>query len=357
MRILTKYILIELINNFIFGIILFIIIFVSDKLFELIDLIIVKGVPFYQVLLLLIYILPSFIAIVIPMAWLLSNLMTFGNIAQNNEVIPIKNAGKSILTLGKVSLIISLLLSFLLVLFNETILPEGNWAFKKLYCEIISKRASVVLQPHTFINEFEGYILYVEEKNDRTGKLENILVYSLEEHLHIITAKEGYILSEPYTYRTLLRLNNGCLYTTNEDFSNLTQINFNSYDVELDIGHVLKSKIIKEIREKRISEIVNELKKENKSYLLIELHKRISIPFACLSFALIGFPLAIFIKRGGRGIGFTVSLILIFVYYLLFIFGETIAEKNYIPIFICMWLPNIVLTIIGICILYTLLKR
>jgi lipopolysaccharide export LptBFGC system permease protein LptF len=80
----------------------------------------------------------------------------------------------------------------------------------------------------------------------------------------------------------------------------------------------------------------------------VEIHKKFSIPFACLAFAFIGIPLAETSRRAGRGGGFALSLVILVVYYVLISNGETWAQDGKLVPGIAMWLPNALLVGVGL---------
>ena len=81
--------------------------------------------------------------------------------------------------------------------------------------------------------------------------------------------------------------------------------------------------------------------------VLVEIHKKLAIPFACLAFALVGIPLAQSLRRAGRGGGFALSLAILVGYYVLLSTGETWASDGRLPPALAMWLPNLMLVAIG----------
>jgi lipopolysaccharide export system permease protein len=102
-----------------------------------------------------------------------------------------------------------------------------------------------------------------------------------------------------------------------------------------------------------LSELLARLKKAkqektNFNNILVEIHKKFSIPVACLAVTLIGMPLGVFQKRGGRGISLGISLGLIIVYYFFFVAGENLGNRGKIPPWVGMWFSNFLLSTIGI---------
>ena len=77
------------------------------------------------------------------------------------------------------------------------------------------------------------------------------------------------------------------------------------------------------------------------------MHRKFSVPFACLVFGLVGVPLGIRPARAVRSRGFSVSLVVIFLYYLLLTTGETLAQKGGVPPLLALWTPNVVFLLLG----------
>jgi lipopolysaccharide export system permease protein len=79
----------------------------------------------------------------------------------------------------------------------------------------------------------------------------------------------------------------------------------------------------------------------------IELHRKFSIPFACIVFLLVGVPLSIPPSRAVRSRGFSMSLALIFLYYIPLTVGQTLAEKGHWPAVVGLWVPNVLFFALG----------
>ncbi|MEK6646287.1 MAG: LPS export ABC transporter permease LptF [Candidatus Firestonebacteria bacterium] len=364
MKILKNYIIREISEPFFLGLFIFTFVLLMDKIFDLVDLIINKGVPFFTVSRLFIYILPSFLAITVPMGLLMAILMAYGRLSTDNELTAIKSSGINPLKIANPAIALSLILSLLMIYFNETVLPSANSSFKNLYYEIVQKKASIAMQERLFITEFDGYILYVEKKNDLTGELKNPLIFCFEKNgqpFHTITAQNAVLMSDTVGKQVMLKLNNGIIhYINSKDSNKYTRIFFDSYNIDLDINKTLNPGYIssesispREMGLTDLNKRIHQSKQNrlNTNYLLLEFHKKISIPFACMTFTLIGIPLASRLKKGSKGVSFGISLLLIFIYYLVLILGETMGDKGEIAPWLGMWLPNITLGIVGIVLL------
>ncbi len=362
MKTLNRYILSELKPPFLFGFAVFTFILLMDTIFQVLELIISRGVAVGKTLLLLLYSMPATVAITVPMAALLAVLMAFGRLSKDNEITALRASGISFKRIIVPVILFGFGLSVFMVFFNDLVLPYGNYAYKKLYVDIIRKKAEVVIQPGRFIREFDNYILYVEKVDRKSGELGGILIFQASPGapLRTIRAKSGKLVSDPKAGLVSFLLYDGQLQSINplkpETF---LQATFSSHSLSLDINSILRSTrgVHKSAREMTIREIMTYLKKhqgiaKNNRSFRVEFHKKISIPFACLAFVLIGAPLGIFSKRSGKGAGFGISVILIFVYYMFLIGGQVLGENGALPPLLAMWLPNLVLGGLGGLLIY-----
>ena len=79
----------------------------------------------------------------------------------------------------------------------------------------------------------------------------------------------------------------------------------------------------------------------------VEIHKKYSIPVACLVFVLVGAPLGIMARRGGMGVGFGLSVGFFVVYWAFLIGGEELADRRIVAPWMAMWSPNLLLGAVG----------
>ncbi len=360
MKKLYKYLFKEFFYSFLLCLCVFTFMFLIFQIMELLELIVSKGVPFKQVSLLFIYILPSFLAITIPMAVLTSVFMTFSKLAQFNEITALKSAGISLVKIVKPVIFVSILLSFLMVFFNDKVLVWGNSNFRDMYFKIVYDRMQVAIKEKTFISDFPEHILYVEQFIPKTAKFKDIKIIKLESDKpkNVIFAESGELISDKQNMIMILKMYNGTIHHLSEkDVSRHYQIKFKEHRINLNLKNTLANRISsKNTSEMSLKELRNEINNpsnsQNKNILEVELQKKISIPFACFSFALIAAPLGVMIKKSGKSIGFGISLILIVIYYAILIAGVALGERGQLIPWLAIWSPNIVISLVGILLLF-----
>lgn len=361
MKTLPRYMARELLYPFLVGVMVFTFILIMDKIFALADLIVKYGVSALKVFKLLLLILPATFAITVPMGCLVAVIVTFSRLKADNEITAMKASGISLWPMICVAAAFGGILALLMSWFNNTVLPASNLAYKNLYYEIVSQRAAVVIREHVFVDDFDGYIFRVGDVDPLSGELRKIVVFALDrqpgDDLRTIFANRGRLISDRQSRRVMLKLEDGTMQIIQaKNPASFSKIKFGISFLDLDINHSLMGRMSeadKSAREMSMSEIRQEIARgapggENPNLLWVEYHKKISIPFACLAFVLIGAPIGILAPRSGKFLAYFAGVSLIFLYYIFLSLGETFGADGRMNPFLSMWLANIFLVLFGV---------
>jgi len=355
------YILKEIFPIFLIGLMTFTFILLMDKILKLIELIVTRGVSLSQILMLLLFISPSFLIFTIPMAFLLGLLLSFGRLSGDSEITAFKASGISLYQLYLPVLLFSVgtyLLTTFLVIYG---LPWGNRGFKATLYLMAQSKADIEIKERVFNDVFDGFVLYVDKVPIQGKKMEGILIYDErdKEKVNTIFAKEGFIVSNPKSQEVILRLLNGDIHRFEPRTNIYQKMQFDTFDLMLELAKTISAKG-KKLRdhEMSIDDIKGRIEKRRASGAdtteqEVELHKRYAIPFSCLVFGLLGVPLGIQPHRSGRSYGFVLSILILLAYYVSLTASEIIAIKKTIPPFLAGWAPNILFGVFGI---YLLIK-
>jgi len=177
LTILQKYVLKEHIFPFLLGFCVVTFLLTMDLLFDYLDLLIGKGIPAFIVLQLFVYGLGWMIALSVPCAVLVASLMTFGRLSQDNEIRAMRSNGINVFSVIRAPLATAAIISMLLSLFMNFVLPDSNHAFANLLMDISRKRPAAQIREGVFIDDFEGYSMLINRLDDRTGKMSNVTIY------------------------------------------------------------------------------------------------------------------------------------------------------------------------------------
>ncbi|MFA5246083.1 MAG: LptF/LptG family permease, partial [Pedobacter sp.] len=162
-------------------------------LFKYIDDLIGKGFEWYVILELLMYASATNVAMALPLAILLSSIMTFGSLGENYELVAIKSAGIS-LQRAMMPLIITVsMLSVTAFLFSDYMLPVANLKMGSLLYDVRNQKAAFLINEGIFNNSIPGYSIRVKKK-DPDQTLHDVLIYernTTSGNVNVLMAKEG----------------------------------------------------------------------------------------------------------------------------------------------------------------------
>ncbi len=180
--IFERYILRNYIGPFVFSMAVITFVFIMDFILRYIDLFLGKGVKFHIVLQAFALSLGHMFALIIPMAVLPATLMTYGNLTSENEITAMRACGYSTYRMIVPGVVAGTLMALGLVFYNNHVLPESNHRLMNLLIDIQRKQPTMELNPNRFIDDVQGYTLYFQEKNDRTGEIADVQIFKRAEN-------------------------------------------------------------------------------------------------------------------------------------------------------------------------------
>ncbi|MCH2234868.1 MAG: LptF/LptG family permease [Crocinitomicaceae bacterium] len=187
---------------------------IMQFLWKYVDDLMGKGLEFSVLLELLFFVSATLIPLALPIAILFSSIMTFGNLAENNELTALKSSGQSLFRIMRPMLIFVILLSVSAFYFTNYILPLANLKSRTIIYNVTEKKPTFGITEGIFYKDIENYSIRVEKKNDNTGELEGILIYQ-DNAIHgakTIQAKEGVMLKSENERFLFLKLIDGSMY-------------------------------------------------------------------------------------------------------------------------------------------------
>jgi len=203
-------------------------------------------------------------------------------------------------------------------------------------------------------------MLYVTKIDTQNKKLIDIFIEDKRQPdiVSTVVAPEGRLFSDPEAFTFHLLLSNGTIHQTNLKARSATSIEFSTYKLSLDFKKEMdkfenREKHREAMSIKELRQYMEDSESKDKDYYKakIVLHRRFSIPVACLTMGLIAFPLGIQSKNAKRSFGLVLCLFFFLLYYLLLTVGYGFGEDGIYPPEIGMWVPNLVMGSIGIFLL------
>jgi len=357
LKIIDRYILKEI--AYPFFLILFVLTFVllMGKIIQLMDLMVNKGVSFIDISKLFLLLTPSFLILTIPISLLISILIGLGRLSGDNELTILKASGMSLYRLVGPVALASLIAFTITAVTSLFLVPHSKYATKNLLFNVAKKKASVGIKEKVFNDDFKGIVLYAESIPVHGDYMEGVIIQDtrISKEPSTIIAEKAFLVSDPSLMTVTLRLENGSTHTVDKMLKNYRKMDFNSYDVNLDIeSSIAEAKKVgaKDSTEMTVWELSQKLKTaglEDAVFreMAIEFYKTITTPLACIVFGILGIPLSIRAHRAVRSRGFTLGLIIVFIYYIIRLGGEALIETGRLSPLIGTWSPNIIFCIAG----------
>ena len=355
LKIIDRYILREVIGSFLFGAFTFLSIFLVDILMELIDYIISKGIPVDTTVKLFLYALPAVLVLVIPMALLFSVLIALSRLTSDNEIIAMKAGGIHFYRIVVSLIWVSLLMTGLTIVLNEVLVPNSTFLRRELYRKVILKRPLPKIAENVFFEGGKNRMFYVRKYEKSTDRMKNITVFEQtgrNKYPNIIEATYGNW--ENYSW---------CFYNgvIREFTGSGLEKYFGRYKkmvMPTDTSTEGDSGSYTTPREMSFRQLLQKIDENRRAgidviNMQIELWNKTAIPFASCIFVLIGAPLAVTSKRSSGGsVGMGISIIIIFVYYIIMSAGRALGEGRMLNPILSAWLPNIIMGILGMFLIY-----
>ncbi|HUH67191.1 MAG TPA: LPS export ABC transporter permease LptF [Syntrophales bacterium] len=360
-KIINRYILKEIAYPFFLIVFVLTFVLLMGKIIQLMDLMVNKGVSVIDISKLFLLLTPSFLILTIPISLLISILIGLGRLSGDNELTILKASGMSLYRLIGPVAVASLVAFMITAVTSLFLVPQSKYATKNLLFNVAKKKASIGIKEKIFNDDFKGILLYADHIPANSDVMQGVIISDtrMSKDPSTIIAEKAYLVSDPSQMTVTLRLENGSTHTVDKTLRNYRKMDFRSYDVNLDIeSSIAEAKKIsaKESTEMNIWELAQKLRSAGVNdagfrEMAIEFYKTITTPLSCIVFGILGIPLSIRAHRAVKSRGFTVGLIIVFVFYIIRLGGEALVETGRLSPIIGAWAPNILFLIIGIYLL------
>lgn len=189
-------------------------ILIMQFLWKYIDDLMGKGLDSFVILELLFYVSASLIPLALPLAILLSSIMTFGNLAENNELTALKSSGLSLYRIMRPLTFMVIGIACFTFYFANYVIPVANLKWHSLIYDIQNTKISALLTPGVYSKELDGYAIKVEEGTDDSFKGILIHDHTDPKEIKTIRANDGKIYKSENGKYLFFELNEG--YVTEE---------------------------------------------------------------------------------------------------------------------------------------------
>jgi len=366
MRIFTRYVLREVLSYAALGGLMFTFVLFMRDMSKIIELLVRDSASLVDVARIFADLLPSTLTVTIPTAVLAGVLLGLGRLAADSEITAMRACGIGAVSFVRIVSIASFTALGLGLINTLYFAPHGAADLLRLEDRLKTSQAAVAIQPRVFYEDFKNYVLYVQDARPAAGAAvwHHVFLADLSQpaNPNITTADQAIVSTsgrgDAQTTRVhLLNANQHQISPTNPD-----QYEFQTYgflDLPLqpnsqDDTHI--SRMDTPLYAKSVGQLIQQsklaaVKPAEARIARIELNRRVAYPFACLVLMLVGVPLGLSSRRGGKSTGFVLTLLLVFGYYLLSLIGVALAKTGKVSPFLGVWTANISFTLFGLVLL------
>jgi LPS export ABC transporter permease LptF/LPS export ABC transporter permease LptG len=361
LTILDRYVIRQVLMPFVLGLLIFTFLLIIPGLMRYAEDFIAKGTSLRIVAQAMLTLVPSALALTIPMSLLLGLLVAFGRLSADREFVALQACGVSLIRLLRPVSILALLSSGATAYMWMAGMPAGNLRFNEIAFEIMASLAEGEVKPRVFFDTFPGLTLYVRDIPPGGG-WDGVFMADARsgQGTAVYLARRGRVIIDRERRTVDLVLENATRHTGDES-GKYEVFSFERAVIGLDPGAVFpKSGVAKGDREMSIAELEARAAaiQEAGTYphnQLFEIQAKYAIPAGCLVFGLIGLALGATNRRDGTLASFVTGVGVIFVYYALLELGRALTKGHLVWPWVGAWLPNMVLGAMGV--LLILLRR
>jgi LPS export ABC transporter permease LptG/LPS export ABC transporter permease LptF len=358
-RILTRYILGEILSHALIGCALFTFILFMQNLPHILETIIRNSSTFTDVMEVLLFTLPNTFKVTIPMAVLVGVLLGLSRLAADSEITAMRASGLGIGYFVRVASIVAVGGTILGLVNSIFVAPRANQAILDKQQELETSQASYEIQPRVFYEDFRNYVLYVQDVRAGTGASNWRQVFMADvtdPSTPIITTAASATVVSDESQELLMRLRDGAEHEmTPGQPQQYTISAFSSTDRPLVLsqqGDVHLGRVDTAIFAMPMKTLEEHLHGPDAKHYQIELNTRFAYPVACLVLMLVGVPLGVASRRGGKSSGFVFTILLVFLYYFLSSTGIALGRQNKLSAFAAVWMANLLFATVGTFLLW-----
>ena len=367
-HVLITYLIKELLLYFFIAFLFFFMVFFVNQILLMAEDVLKKRVPLMDVVRLMGYSLPFIVAQSAPFATLVGFLMCLGRMMTDNEILVIRASGKSFLIILVPVLVMGLMISIVSFFVNDYLLPLGTISYNKLYRQILYSDPTIELESNS-VKRTEDATLVIGEVTDT--QVSDLIFIGMDNRgqMRLIVSGPTEIVNtgEPGILMNLSMDSSTVFIFDLQEQDKYTVMNAGETDMNVFASSFFSDSSSTNPREMTSFDLfkyIKQITEEGTASTLqmnmyrLEFHKKFSLPFASIFFAMLAMPLAIiFGKHNGMAVGLIIGIFLCVAYWAAMIMGQTFGIRQGLDGFWTMWLPDFLVGVAGLLFYLRLAKK
>jgi LPS export ABC transporter permease LptG/LPS export ABC transporter permease LptF len=358
MRILNRYVSREIVSHALLGLVLFTFVFFVPQLVRLMELLVQHTASAGETAEVFLCSLPPVLVFTLPMAMLIGVLIGLGRLSADSEIVAINASGISLrgllVPVGAIA-VATTAVAFAITLW---IAPRSLHTLRSLETQLRASGASFAVQPRVFDERFPHFVLYVQDEEASGTRWRGVLLAesngSADSKLTL--ARNAIVVADAKQGKIDIHLEGASTHEYRaEDPEHYALSSSALLSTELPLAGAAPASNAPQgwTPGESYSLSLLSVRGPREREARVEFQRRLALPTACLLFALLGVPVGVRPRRGGRAGGFVLTILLISVYYLLFVAGIHAAEQGAVSPALGVWTANLATLVVA----FLLLRR
>lgn len=362
MRILTRYILKEIFSHSLLGLLIFTFVIFIPHISHLLEMVVRHDLDGNDVLTLFLLPIPGILVLTLPMAVLVGILIGLSRMAADGEIIAARASGMGLASFIRPVMIFALFGWGTASWMSLVLAPRAGRMLNHMETRLEASQIPYEIRPRVFIEQFPNLLLYLEDVTGSRSRWRGVFIADTTERdsPKITLAERGMLVNDPGQGRLVLHLEQGATHEIDPQHSETYSVaSFKDTDLPIQVQEPSQAETEKRTPSTDALPVLIEAAGNGRSpaaqrIARIELNYRFAIPFASLVLALVGIPLGLFSRKGGKAGGIMATIFLVFLYYVIMALGLSFAKQGRIPAGPGIWLANAVFGAAGLLMLANL---
>ena len=351
MRILSRYIAKEVLSHSLIGLLVFTFVIFIRQLGDLLELVVRHNVPVRDMAALFLLPVPKILMMTVPLAVMVGTLIGLSRMAADGEVIAARASGIGIGAFVRPVMVLAVSGWALTLWMGLFLAPQAARKMYRMEAGLEASQVPYEIQPRVFIERFPNRLLYLEDVTGSRANLRGVFLADMTQRnaVKVTLAERGVLVNEAAHNRFVLHLENGTTHEYDPAHPDEYSIaSFTGTDISLDFnrsGTGAQPTSPQYLSLAQLWQRIHEPSEHRAA--LVEIHYRFALPVAAIVLALVGIPLGISTRKGGKSLGVMLSLLLFFLYYIAMAFGLSFAKQGRVSPLVGLWLANVLFALAG----------
>ncbi len=352
MRILTRYILKEILSHSLLGLLVFTFVIFVPYIAHLLEQVVRHSLPATSIATLFLLPLPGILVRTIPMAVLVGILIGLTRMSADGEVIATRASGLGLGQFARPVMIIALCGWGLALWMSLFLAPQSARKLHRMEQEITSSEVPYEIQPRVFLEQFPNRLVYLQDVTSSRSRWRGVFIADTTQRdaPKVTLAESGILVNDPDSRRLTLHLERGSTHEIDPKHPETYSVaSFTDTDIPIPLdrgnGTISDWRVPPALSLEELLAATRDPRQQQEAW--VELHYRLALPVASLVLALVGIPLGLSTRKGGKGVGVMLTVLLVFLYYIIMAFGWSFSKQGRLSPAVGLWLANAAFGVAG----------